>query len=116
MIKKTSITHSNPNETIGNCQPVNFFIGFDLLDCGRQERELKLFREGLKQEVRLLKQESDLMARDQRKTVFRIKRQQLEAEQVQFVPVFSLPPPRKKNPVGEKVCFLRCPKGSFDDP
>jgi STE20-like kinase len=46
-----------------------------------QERELKLFREGLKQEVRLLKQESDLLPKDQRKTAFRIKRQQQEVEQ-----------------------------------
>ena len=45
-----------------------------------QERELKLFREGLKQEVRLLKQESDLLPKEQRKTVFRIKRQQQEVD------------------------------------
>lgn len=44
---------------------------------------MKLFREGLKQEVRLLKQESDLLPKEQRKTVFRIKRQQQEVEQAE---------------------------------
>ena len=48
-----------------------------------QERELKMFRDGLKQEVRLLKQESDLLPKDQRKNAFRIKRQQQEVEQAE---------------------------------
>ena len=39
-----------------------------------------MFREGLKQELRLLKQESDLLSKDQRKNAFRIKRQQMEVE------------------------------------
>ena len=42
---------------------------------------MKQFRDGMKQEVRLLKQESDLLPKDQRKTAFRIKRQQQEVEQ-----------------------------------
>ncbi|GLH16608.1 Serine/threonine-protein kinase PLK4 [Gryllus bimaculatus] len=45
-----------------------------------QERELKQFREGLKQELRLLKQEVDLMPKDKRKTAFRVKKEKLEAE------------------------------------
>ncbi|XP_012235970.1 STE20-like serine/threonine-protein kinase isoform X3 [Linepithema humile] len=45
-----------------------------------QERELKLFREGLKQELRLLKQEIDLMPKDKRKSAFKIRKEKLEAE------------------------------------
>ncbi|XP_046994651.1 serine/threonine-protein kinase 10 isoform X1 [Schistocerca americana] len=46
-----------------------------------QERDLKQFREGLKQELRLLKQEVDLMPKEQRKNAFRVKKERLEAEQ-----------------------------------
>lgn len=45
-----------------------------------QERELKLFREGLKQELRLLKQEIDLMPKDKRKSTFKIRKEKLETE------------------------------------
>ncbi|XP_076759455.1 sterile20-like kinase isoform X2 [Xylocopa sonorina] len=45
-----------------------------------QERELKQFREGLKQELRLLKQEVDLMPKDKRKSAFKIRKEKLEAE------------------------------------
>lgn len=45
-----------------------------------QERELKQFREGLKQELRLLKQEIDLMPKDKRKSAFKIRKEKLEAE------------------------------------
>ncbi|XP_067015869.2 serine/threonine-protein kinase 10 [Anabrus simplex] len=45
-----------------------------------QERELKQFREGLKTELRLLKQEVDLMPKDKRKNAFRIKKEKLEVE------------------------------------
>ncbi|XP_020298870.1 serine/threonine-protein kinase 10 isoform X2 [Pseudomyrmex gracilis] len=45
-----------------------------------QERELKQFREGLKQELRLLKQEIDLMPKDKRKSAFKVRKEQLEAE------------------------------------
>lgn len=45
-----------------------------------QERELKQFREGLKQELRLLKQEIDLMPKDKRKSAFKLRKEQLEAE------------------------------------
>jgi len=45
-----------------------------------QERELKQFREGLKQELRLLKQEIDLMPKDKRKNAFKIRKDKLEAE------------------------------------
>ncbi|XP_076651424.1 sterile20-like kinase isoform X2 [Halictus rubicundus] len=45
-----------------------------------QERELKQFRDGLKQELRLLKQEVDLMPKDKRKSAFKIRKEKLEAE------------------------------------
>ncbi|KAL0110630.1 hypothetical protein PUN28_013899 [Cardiocondyla obscurior] len=45
-----------------------------------QERELKQFREGLKQELRLLKQEIDLMPKDKRKSAFKIRKEKLETE------------------------------------
>ncbi|KAL0269444.1 UNVERIFIED_CONTAM: hypothetical protein PYX00_007175 [Menopon gallinae] len=48
-----------------------------------QERELKQFREGLKQEIRLLKQEIDLMPKDKRKNAFKIQKENLEAEHEQ---------------------------------
>lgn len=50
-----------------------------------QERELKQFREGLKQELRLLKQEVDLLPKDQRKNVFKTRKDTLEADQEQRV-------------------------------
>ena len=45
-----------------------------------QERELKQFRDGLKQELRLLKQEVDLMPKDKRKNTFRVRKEKLEAD------------------------------------
>jgi STE20-like kinase len=45
-----------------------------------QERELKQFRDGLKQEVRLLKQEVDLMPKDKRKNTFRGRKEKLETD------------------------------------
>ncbi|XP_046598274.1 serine/threonine-protein kinase 10 isoform X2 [Neodiprion lecontei] len=45
-----------------------------------QERELKQFREGLKQELRLLKQEVDLMPKERRKNAFKMRKDKLEAE------------------------------------
>ncbi|XP_014211452.2 serine/threonine-protein kinase 10-like isoform X2 [Copidosoma floridanum] len=45
-----------------------------------QERELKQFREGLKQDLRLLKQEVDLMPKEKRKSVFKVRKEKLEAE------------------------------------
>jgi len=50
-----------------------------------QERELKQFREGLKTEMRLLKQEVDLMPKDSRKQAFRVRKDRLEAEQSERV-------------------------------
>ncbi|XP_074114378.1 sterile20-like kinase isoform X2 [Cotesia typhae] len=47
---------------------------------GEQDRELKQFREGLKQELRLLKQEVDLMPKEKRKNAFKAKKEKLEAE------------------------------------
>ncbi|XP_052873307.1 STE20-like serine/threonine-protein kinase [Anopheles cruzii] len=45
-----------------------------------QERELKLFRDGLKQEIRLLKQEVDLLPKEKRKDEFRNRKTQMEFE------------------------------------
>ncbi|XP_058808157.1 serine/threonine-protein kinase 10 isoform X2 [Phymastichus coffea] len=45
-----------------------------------QERELKQFREGIKQDLRLLKQEVDLMPKEKRKNAFKVRKEKLEAE------------------------------------
>lgn len=45
-----------------------------------QERDLKQFREGLKQDLRLLKQEIDLMPKEKRKNAFKTRKEKLEAE------------------------------------
>lgn len=50
-----------------------------------QERELKQFREGLKTELRLLKQEVDLMPKESRKQAFRVRKDRLETEQAERV-------------------------------
>ncbi|XP_043287616.1 serine/threonine-protein kinase 10 [Venturia canescens] len=47
---------------------------------GEQERDLKQFRDGLKQELRLLKQEVDLMPKERRKSAFKMRKEKLEAE------------------------------------
>ena len=46
-----------------------------------QEKELKTFREGLKQEVKLLKHEVDLLPKDRRKEEFKHRKENLEREQ-----------------------------------
>ena len=45
-----------------------------------QERELKQFREGLKQDLRLIKQEVDLMPKEKRKSAFKVRKEKLEQE------------------------------------
>ena len=45
-----------------------------------QERELKTFRDTLKQEVRLLKQETDMLPRDRRKEAFKTRRDRLDSD------------------------------------
>uniref|UniRef100_A0A1B0GI43 Putative serine/threonine-protein kinase 10 isoform x3 n=1 Tax=Lutzomyia longipalpis TaxID=7200 RepID=A0A1B0GI43_LUTLO len=45
-----------------------------------QERDLKLFRDGLKQEIKLLKQEIDLLPKDRRKVEFPKRKAAMEAE------------------------------------
>ncbi|XP_050081303.1 uncharacterized protein LOC126568751 [Anopheles maculipalpis] len=45
-----------------------------------QERDLKLFRDSLKQEIRLLKQEVDLLPKEKRKDEFRKRKTQMEFE------------------------------------
>jgi STE20-like kinase len=46
-----------------------------------QEKELSLFRAGLKQEQKLLKQEVEQLAKDQRKNAWRIRKEQLDRDQ-----------------------------------
>ncbi|GAB6023238.1 hypothetical protein CHUAL_008056 [Chamberlinius hualienensis] len=45
-----------------------------------QDRDLKKFREDLKQEVKLLKHEIDLLPKERRKDTFRIRKEKLEIE------------------------------------
>lgn len=45
-----------------------------------QERELKLFREGLKQELRLLKAEVDLLPKERRKQEFKNRKDKMDAD------------------------------------
>lgn len=45
-----------------------------------QERELKEFRESQKQELRLLKQEIDLMPKEKRKSIFKERKEKLEKD------------------------------------
>nr|AGT28744.1 SLK [Artemia parthenogenetica] len=45
-----------------------------------QEKELKMFREGLKQEIKLAKQEAELLPKDQRKRSFQQKKEMMEIE------------------------------------
>jgi len=54
-----------------------------------QERELKQFRDGLKQELRLLKQEVDLMPKEKRKNTFRVRKEKLEADHEERVSSYS---------------------------
>ena len=51
-----------------------------LLSVPCQERELKTFRDTLKQEVRLLKQETDMLPRDRRKEAFKTRRDRLDSD------------------------------------
>lgn len=46
-----------------------------------QERELRQFREGMKNESRLLKQEADLLPKEKRKEVFRVRKEKLDMDQ-----------------------------------
>merc|ERR1711981_175236 len=46
-----------------------------------QEKELKNFRESLKQEMKLLKQEVDLLPKSERKETFKARKETLEGEQ-----------------------------------
>ena len=54
-----------------------------------QERELKQFRDGLKQELRLLKQEVDLMPKDKRKNTFRVRKEKLETDHEDRVRIYG---------------------------
>jgi len=47
-----------------------------------QEKELKAFRESLKQEVKLLKHEVELLPKDRRKEALKLRKEQLEREHV----------------------------------
>lgn len=48
-----------------------------------QERELKAFRESLKNEAKLLKQEVELMPKEKRKDVFRVRKEKMDLEQAE---------------------------------
>lgn len=48
-----------------------------------QERELKQFRENFKQDLRLVKQEVDLLPKEKRKSAFKVRKEKLEAEHVE---------------------------------
>jgi STE20-like kinase len=50
---------------------------------GEQERELKLFREGLKQESRLMKAEIDLLPKERRKLEFKLRKEKMEADHLE---------------------------------
>lgn len=69
-----------------------------------QERELKEFREGLKTELRLLRQEVDLMPKDKRKSVFRSRKEKLEVEHEERVSKVTL------NSGGGGGCFRKLTK------
>lgn len=53
-----------------------------------QERELKEFRESQKQELRLLKQEIDLMPKEKRKSIFKERKEKLEKDHEEKVNIF----------------------------
>uniref|UniRef100_T1PC73 Polo kinase kinase n=1 Tax=Musca domestica TaxID=7370 RepID=T1PC73_MUSDO len=53
-----------------------------------QEKELKVFREGLKQEIHLLKQEVDLLPKDKRKDEFKQRRTAMELDHEEKERVF----------------------------
>ncbi|KAJ8921628.1 hypothetical protein NQ315_010537 [Exocentrus adspersus] len=48
-----------------------------------QERELKLFRDGLKQELRLLKCEIDMLPKERRKTEFKIRKDKMDSDHME---------------------------------
>lgn len=53
-----------------------------------QEKELRAFRDSLKNEFKLLKQEIELLPKDKRKDIFRIRREQMELDQAERERVF----------------------------
>ncbi|XP_023238605.1 STE20-like serine/threonine-protein kinase isoform X2 [Centruroides sculpturatus] len=53
-----------------------------------QEKELRAFRDSLKNEFKLLKQETELLPKDKRKDIFRIRREQMELDQAERERVF----------------------------
>ncbi|XP_054714564.1 serine/threonine-protein kinase 10-like [Uloborus diversus] len=55
---------------------------------GDQEREIKNFRETLKNEFKFLKQEIDVLPKDKRKDVLRVKREQMEMDHAERERVF----------------------------
>ncbi|KAJ8934384.1 hypothetical protein NQ314_013425 [Rhamnusium bicolor] len=48
-----------------------------------QERELKIFRDGLKQELRLLKCEIDMLPKERRKTEFKFRKDKMDADHLE---------------------------------
>lgn len=61
------------------------FLVINCAICIWQEREVKSFREGLKQEWKLLKHEIDMLPRDQRKDATKRRKEEKEIEQQEKV-------------------------------
>lgn len=55
-----------------------------------QERELKAFRESLKNEAKLLKQEVELMPKEKRKDMFRVRKEKMDLDQAEKVTISLL--------------------------
>ena len=79
---------------VPNFQPANYvylyrgtilnFLSFQVTSKkirAEQEKELKTFRESLKQETKLLKQEVDLLPKSERKETLKARREALDADQ-----------------------------------
>jgi len=56
---------------------------------------LKIFREGLKQELKSMKQDMEELPKDQRKSSMRVKKQYLDRDQHERVSLFSKPLDKK---------------------
>lgn len=60
--------------------PLSGGFGGDAVCAVSQERELKTFRESAKQELRLLKQETDMLPRERRKEALRSQKDKLDQQ------------------------------------
>lgn len=79
-----------------------------------QEKEMKAFREALKHEVKLLKNEIDQLPKDKRKDVWRVRKEQLDIEHTEKERIFmeklnqthDLAMGRMKESFLEKIAYL----------